>query len=154
MKTYTMLFFFALPLLWAVPAQAQVPASVDTPLVNQYIEESYAERSPAWWSALGRQLTLLVDRPHDQIDEAALQNIIFFATHFGDKVMLNDAAPNLVSIYREHEDARFRIMALVALHAMGDADAMRVLYRHVREESDDRLRRMTVAALNDHYRDR
>lgn len=154
MKTYTMLFLFALPLLWAWPVPAQVPVSVETPLVNQFIADSYAQRSPAWWNALGRQLTLLVDRPVEQVDAKALQNIIYFATHFGEQVQLNDAAPLLVTLYRQHGRAEMRLMALAALHAIGDAETMATLYQHLRkgQEEDDRVRRLTVAAVNDHYR--
>lgn len=150
MKTLTSLY--TLLLLFSWPTQAQVPVAADTPLVNQFIDDHYAQRSPAWWNALGRQLTLLLDKPVEQVDVAALQNVIYFATHHRDKVLLNDASPKLMAIYLEHEQAATRTMALAALHAIGDAEAMAKLRRHVPTEQNAWLKRRTIAALNDHYR--
>ena len=145
------LLIFTLGLVLPTRADAQVPVADDIPLVNQYVADSYEHRSTAWWNALGRQLTLTLDGPYDQVHEAALQNVIFFATRYREKVRLNDAAPKLLDIYRKHERVGFRMMALAALHAIGDEDAMQKLNRMVEAETSDRVRRVTVAALHDHY---
>ena len=145
------LLIFTLGLLLPARTYAQVPTAQETPLVNQYIADTYEQRSPAWWNALGRQLTLLLDVPYDQVNTATLQNVIFFATHHREKVQLNDAAPRLLDVYRKHEQAAFRMMALAALHAIGDEGAMQQLNRVVEREPSDRVRRATLAALNDHY---
>ena len=145
------LLVFTLGLVFPARAGAQVPVTQDQPLVNQYIADSYEHRSAAWWNALGRQLTLSVDVPYAQVRETALQNIIFFATHHGEKVKLNDAAPTLLAIYQHHDQVAFRMMALAALHAIGDEDAMQTLNRIVEDEASDRVRHVTAAALHDHY---
>ena len=145
------LLMFILSLVFPARANAQVPVTQDMPLVNQYIADSYEHRSAAWWNALGRQLTLSVDVPAEQIEEAALQNIIFFATHHGEKVKLSDAVPALLAVYRNHDQVAVRIMALAALHAIGDEGAMQQLYRIVEDETSDRVRHVTTAALQDHY---
>lgn len=154
MKRYTTLALFALLLLGATPAQAQVPTTPEPALVNQHIADTYAERSPAWWNALGRQLTLTLDKPHAQVEVHALQNVIFFATHYRAQVKLNDAAPKLIEIYRWHPEREFRLMALAALHAIGDERAMETLGELLRREPNGPVRRLTVAALNDHYNHR
>ena len=145
------LLVFTLALVFPARAGAQVPVTQDVPLVNQYIADSYEHRSAAWWNALGRQLTLSVDVPYDQVEETALQNIIFFTTHYGEKVNLNDAALLLLDIYQRHDHLAFRMMALAALHAIGDAGAMQKLNQIVKEEQSDRVRHITIAALHDHY---
>ncbi len=151
MKKYWMLFLLALALVGVRPAYAQTPVEAATPLVNQYVADSYEQRSAAWWNALGRQLTLSVDVPLEQVRPATLQNLIFFATHHRKKVKLNDAAPRLLDVYRNHEQEAFRIMALAALHAIADEAAMQKLYGALPYEHSNRVRRLTVAALNDHY---
>ena len=145
------LYLFTLTVGHTAPAHAQIPVAQETPLVNQYVADSYEQRSPAWWNALGRQLTLPLDVPYDQVQEVALQNIIFFATHHREKVKLDDAVPHLLAIYQHHEHTEFRMMALVALHAIGNEDAMRQLNQFVKAESSDRVRHVTLAALQDHY---
>ena len=145
------LLVFTLGLVFPARANAQVPVTQDQPLVNQYIADSYEHRSATWWNALGRQLTLSVDVPYEQVQETALQNIIFFATHHGTKVKLGDAAPALLAVYQHHDQVSFRIMALAALHAIGDEDAMQTLNRIVAEEASAKVRHVTVAALYDHY---
>ena len=138
-------------LLAATPATAQVEVAPQTPLVNQYIADTYAQRSTAWWDALGRQLTLQLDAPVDQVDPVALQNIIFFANLHGDKVDLQSATPKLMTIYRQHSSEQIRMMALAALHGIGDEGAMQVLMREAAAEDTSRLQRMTLAVLTDFY---
>lgn len=151
MKYAMVLLVFTLGLVVSPRANAQVPVAENTPLVNQYVADSYEHRSAAWWNALGRQLTLTLDVPYDQVQEAALQNVIFFATQHREKVTLNDAAPKLLEVYLKHERVAFRMMALAALHAIGDEDAMQTLNQVVRQEASERVRHVTVAALHDHY---
>ena len=154
MKKYTLLFLTALTLAWAAPAQAQIPMEAEQPLAQALAPEDYASQRPAWWNALGRQLTLVIDKPVEDVDPKALQNIIYFATHFGERVQLRDATPQLLEIYRKHERVEFRMLALSALHAIGDAHAMEKLQRLVREEPPGRVRKLTVAALAAHYQKR
>ncbi len=123
----------------------------DTLQVNPYIAGSYERRSKAWWNTLEHQLTLSLDVPYEQVEETALQNIIFFATHHGEKVKLNDAAARLLGIYRNHDQVTYRIMALAALHAIGDESAMQQLNQIVEDEASNRVRHVAIAALHDHY---
>lgn len=132
--------------------RAQIPVATDPPLVNQFIENSLEQRSRAWWRALGSQLALTLDRPVDQVAEVSLQNVIYFANNHADRVDLSDAAPLLMEIYRKHELVGFRIMALSALHAIGDEAFLEQAYRLARQSDSERVRRMARAALADAYR--
>ena len=132
-------------------AAAQVPVEPDVPLVNEYVANTYAQRSSDWWSLLDRQLLATLDVPAATVDQTALQNVIYFATHHADKLALERAVPHLLDVYRTHPDERFRMMALSALYALGDEDGMTRLYRLLGREASERVRRMTVAVLNDYY---
>ncbi len=134
---------------------AQVPVSSHPPLVNQYIEDGLERRSPAWWKALESQLTLTLDKPVEQVDEVSLQNVIYFATNHSDRVQLADSAPLLMEIYEHHQHAGFRMMALAALHAIGNEKYLERAYSLTRHANSERLNRMARAALADvHERNR
>ena len=125
---------------------AALPSSVD-----QYVADSYEKRSKAWWKALERQLTLAVDMPYEQVSEVTLKNIIFFATHHSDKVKLDRVAPRLLEVYRERDAVGYRMMAVAALHAIGNEGSMQQLNQIVANETEGMVRNVTIAALNDHY---
>src|SRR5690606_3343233 len=108
--------------------------------------------SSAWWNALGRQLTLSIDVPVEEVDDASLQNIIYFATHFRKEVRLNDAVPYLSNILKEHPKVEVRIMAGVALHAIHSATAIEALREALPNESSERVRKLARAAVADYYR--
>lgn len=145
------LLMVSLSVAAATPAHAQTPVTPKTPLVNQHLANVYEQRSTAWWNALGRQLTLSIDVSTDEVDDVALQNIIFFASHYREKVNLKDAAPRLLDIYEQHDQEAYRMMALVALHAIGDSGTMRKLNQAVKDEASDKIRHVTIAALHDYY---
>lgn len=132
-------------------AHAQVPVYNEEAYVNQYVTNADAPRRASWWNALGRQLTNRVDKPYQEISSAELQNIIFFATHYKDRVKLTDAVPALLDIFQNHEDPQFRLMSAVALHAIGDRKGMVRLSTLVDDEPNDRVRRFTKNALNDYF---
>ncbi|GAB5518035.1 MAG: hypothetical protein RhofKO_02860 [Rhodothermales bacterium] len=132
-------------------SQAQALVEPETPLVNQYIADSYQPRSDAWWDALSQQLAAPVQDEAMKVDEASLRNIIFFASHHGDKVTLDDTVLSLVEIYRSHADDRFRMLALVALHAIGDKNGMYRVYQSIKQEPSERVRRLSKAAVKDYY---
>ncbi len=146
-------FLFALMLAFGPGlVQAQVPIDEGKPLVNEYIEKGFEQQSRTWWKALGSQLVLTLDRPVDRVAEVSLQNVIYFATNHRDRVDLADAAPLLMNIYRNHDLIGFRMMALSALHAIGDEAYLREAYVLARRDDSGRVRKMARAALADVYR--
>lgn len=135
-------------------ASAQVMLQTEQPLVNQYINDSFAQRSRTWWNALEKQLLLTVDVPTAEINEVALQNIIFFATHHKRDVNLRRALPSLIDVYADHEEEGMRIMALAAIDAIGDPRAERRVREIAEDDASERTRRLAgvvVANLTTPY---
>lgn len=154
-KHFSLYITFIILLSLTTNVHAQVPVQTE-PLVNQYIADTYQQRSTTWWKALEQQLVLNLETSSDNLSAASLQNVIFFATLHADKVSLKKTVPALMEIYCNHTNESFRIMALSALDAIGDDGAMRALFHVVETEPapDDRLHRLTVAVLYDHYQGR
>jgi hypothetical protein len=143
---------FTLSLLVARTTHAQALVADETSLVNQYIAHHDVERRPSWWNALGRQLALSVDIPPEQVSPVAVQNIIFFATNHRSRIRLDDAVPGLRAVYEQHAEESMRIMAVVALHAIGSRAAMRALRKTLPDEPSERVRKMAMAAVKSYTR--
>ncbi len=150
-RVMLLLTLFAALLMTPRFSLAQVPMAEASPLVDVYLDDTYTTRSRAWWRALEQQLVLSLQFTDAATREKAMQNIIYFATHHGDKVNLRKAAPPLLTLYRYGGDSNVRVLALTALHAIGDDAAMRELFREVRHEESEWVRRMTIAALVDYF---
>ena len=110
------------------PSHAQIPVENELNMVDEYLVDLTQDHSNAWWNALGRQLALTVDKPHEEVAEASLQNIIYFATHHSDRIKLEDANPKLLAVYRSHNDAGMRALTLAAIHAIGSEAAIADAY--------------------------
>ncbi len=135
----------------ATYAQVRVDSNVD--LVAQYIEDETPQQyNSAWWNALGRQLTLGVAVPVEEVGSAQLQNIIYFTTHFRKQVRLDDATPYLVDVFTQHPAEEIRIMAAAALHAIRTEAAMRSLHQALAKEPSERVLKIARAAVVDYYR--
>ena len=146
-------FLFALLMVFGPGVvHAQVPVTEARPLVNDYIEDGLNQRSRTWWKALESQLVLTLDRPVQHVAEVSLQNVIYFANNHSDRIDLAQAAPLLMNIYRDHELVGYRMMALSALHALGDEEYLREAYEVARRSDSERVRKMARAALADVHR--
>ena len=151
MKNTFYLFVAALTLSMPSQVRAQVQAVPEASLEKEHITDPYAQRGDAWWSALGQQLTQQLDVPLERVQAVTLQNIIYFATNYPDRARFNGAVPQLLEIYRHHEDDAFRIMGAAALHAIGDRYGMQAFSKAVAEEKPGLVRRIGIAALVDYY---
>ncbi len=143
-RFYAYLLAGVLALAGAAPALAQAPDAPPT------TAETIHNLTAVGWANLGIQLTLSLDSPVEQIRQETLQHINFFATHYGDRVDFARAVPRLLRIYETDATEGYRIMALTALHAIGDAGAMQYLREALRWERSERVRRLTLAALADY----
>lgn len=147
------LLIIAVGLVSSSNAHAQVMMPTEEPLVNQYVADSYNNRKASWWNLLGRQLARSVDKPHQEIGEAELQNIIFFASNHKNKVKLVDAVPALLDVYRFHEDDQLRIMSVAALGAIGDGRSIVALKHYVEDEQSERVEKIVKATINKYYQE-
>ena len=155
MKNYVRYFIAVIALVMLAPATAwaQVPSfSESKPLVNEYLTDGESPRRATWWNLLGRQLTSTVDKPVSDVSEQELQNIIYFATHHQKKVNLYDAVPYLVQIADSHQKEGYRIMAVSALHAIGDHNSMKGLRTLLRDEPSERVQKVIKAAYADYFK--
>ena len=148
----TLLF---LTVLFMTPASvyAQVSASSYSyqPMINQYEKNDAATGKASWWNLLGRQLTYSIDKPYDQVSDSELKDIIFFASNHKDKVKLQDALPSLLSVFKHNEDEQIRIMAVSAIHAIGNRGALIELKKAADLETSPRVQRIAYAAVNNYF---
>ncbi len=127
------------------------PLDADAVVLGDFASMDLSNRSKAWWKARVKADDRALDSSDAQVKEQALQNIIFFATHYGKDVDFKRATSELYAIYRFDKNEAHRIMALAAIHAIGNENTMRLLSQHVRWERSPRVRRLTKAALVDYY---
>jgi len=119
--------------------------------IGELTSQDLSDMDAAWWKSLSKANARALGSSDEQVKEQALQNIIFFATHYGKDVDFKRATTELYNIYRFDKKEAHRIMALAALHAIGRENTMRILSQHVRWERSPRVRRLTKAALVDYY---
>lgn len=145
------LFFFAVVIGSTNLAQAQIQTHPKSQLMQGQIEHPYTGWNKSQWKALRKQLDRLTEVPAGQIDAVTMQNIIYFATYFPYKAKLGKTSSNLLEVYQTHEREDYRILALSALHAIGDPVSMEMLHENVDAEPSARVRRITLAVLKDYY---
>lgn len=115
-------------------------------------EEAPLITSPTWTANFGKQTALQLRSKNEAIREQALINLIMIANHPRHNVNLRPAISGLQRIYERGRREEYRLMALVALHAIGDADSMSYLAEQVQHwERSDRVRKLTYAILADYY---
>lgn len=127
--------------LSAPPAQAQDPVM---PTV---------ENVPAWVAHVGEQLSQELDSPVMESRHQALQHTAYFASFYGDRLNLKPVLPRLVEIYQQDENEQCRLLAMAAIHAIGDNTAMQEVRQltRIRQEPSMRVQLVTLAALADFY---
>ena len=145
--------FFSAFLLAALLASAPTQAAADAPTEPASVAEpvDLSAKSPAWLEVLNRQMRLSLASPVASVREQTMQNIITFAAVHGEEVDLSGTADELYAIYRWDESEAHRIMALAALHAVGDEHSMQRLAQDVRLERSERVRRHAKRVLAVYY---
>lgn len=113
--------------------------------------DSTVAKAPIWVEQLGAQLGESLDSPSEAVRHSALQHITYFAYFYGDDLDLSNAVPTLLKTFMEDDDERCQLMALAALHAIGDADAMQTVRSHVVRQESPQVQLVTLAALMEHY---
>lgn len=127
-------------------AQAQVKER------PEIAEEPPLITSPTWTANFAKQTALQLRSKHEAIREQALINLITVANHPRHNLDLRPAIAGLKRIYEQRRHEEHRMMALVALHAIGDAESMSYLAEQVQHgEPSDRVRRLTYAILADYF---
>lgn len=116
----------------ATPAQAQPATPSDT-----------------WTQHVAEQIATALDSPRAAVQERTMQLVIELA-HRYPEVDLAPVVPGLLKIYRWDRDRGHRLMALAALHAVGDEYGMARLADLGGRDPSLTVRNLTYAAVADH----
>lgn len=139
-----LLTVFALVLIGslAAPARAQIVDPV----------EDVSSVSPGVWrTTIGEQHAKLLRSRNRATREAGMQNIITLANLHPGEFDLKPTVPALLNIYANNQNGSHRIMAVAALHAVGDKAGMDELYRlSSRERRSSKVYRVAQNAVR-HY---
>lgn len=112
------------------------------------------EKPAAWTKQFEKQLVHLLWMPDRERQGRAMQLIIQYAQHEdapGEPAFdFSTAAPRLLDIYKHDVDRGQRLLALAALNAIGDREAMQALAATVPGESSDFVRQRTLHVLSAH----
>lgn len=139
-----LLLFAALPTLThAQEFLADVQNEVH--LFNQSTAPSDPE--PAFWFKVEKEANLPEKATHEDIEVADIQEIIYYATLYGERFDFRASVAQLLDVYRYHENESYRMMAVSALHAIGDRHGIEGLREAVRHQPSARIRQLTKAAL-------
>lgn len=103
------------------------------------------------WRQLRREHIQALRTGTDDTWEQAAMNIIYLSVHYRDRVNFERASTSLLETYIHDRDTQHRMMALAAMHAIGDYDTMAHLSQRVRLEASPRVRHVTLAAVADYF---
>ena len=95
-------------------------------------------------------MVLSVENPSFEIGDGVLRDIIYFASNHAEKIELEPLADRLVAIYKSDEDIRMRVMAVVALEAIGSRKALESIRPAYENSTSHLLRHVTEAAFREH----
>ena len=134
------------------PANAQTPdvSQAETPLFHEVMTTPSAEQDGTWWFRVERDANLPAGARYEEVKGSDLQEIIFFATMYGEKMDFRASVFQLLDIYEHHADPQYRLLAAAALHAVGDPYGMEGLRNALKKETAPRVRYVTQAALRDY----
>ena len=107
--------------------------------------------SDAWVAEIDRQYAELLKKSDDPSREQALQEVILIANQHGDKVTFEKVVSPLIGVYIFDKNEKYRLMALSALHAIGDRYGMGRLRELANNDPSEKVRRLTHRALADYY---
>lgn len=107
----------------------------------------FAHKSAAWWELLDKQLAYSLNSRIGDVQEKALQVTASFSTRYHAEANFSKTVPELVRIYECSRNERHRIMALSALHGIGDPYGMQRLRELASEEPSEHIRHLTNVTL-------
>lgn len=97
----------------------------------------------AAWAAFSTHLVAALQSDNHGLKCSALQHVVAYQ----DRVDVRAARFDVVRLYRDHRDARVRLLALSALEGMDDPWVRDFLQRSARFERDAHLARLTAYAV-------
>jgi hypothetical protein len=95
------------------------------------------------WKGFSENLVTGLSIDNDGIRQAAMKHIITY----GDYLDVNDGVFDLVKIYRNHKNDKFRQMAVVALGKVQNKWSMYFLKSNLKFEENENIRRQILHAI-------
>jgi hypothetical protein len=95
------------------------------------------------WEAFSKNLVKGLTFENDGIRQAIMQHIITYS----DRLNVNDGVFDLIRIYRNHKNNKYRQMAVVALGKVQNKWALYFLRRNLKFEKDPTIRRQILHSL-------
>lgn len=111
----------------------------------------FAGRNELWRMNFTEQMAQSLASEYDDVRTQALQHIIVVAGRYGDEYDFSASVSELVRIYQFAKRDNERIMAVAALHTIGNAYGMQRLKELFPEQRSERVRKLTLGALVDYY---
>lgn len=108
--------------------------------------------TPLWQRNFGLQVLQLLRTDDPAQQDFAMQLIVDVAETRNVVPDAHAAVPRILAIYRDDADESRRLLALAALSATRDADAMHALAQHVDLEASPRVKDATLAVLVSYLR--
>lgn len=105
-----------------------------------------AEATTQQWDAFSKNLVNALVSGHEGLQTAAMSRVV----QYGDKVNVDDAMFEVMSLYRNHSDENVRRLAVVTLGNMNSDWAISYLKRAERFEKSATLRRTIQAVVSDY----
>lgn len=133
------------PWLATTPGHAEVLVLPSRPSVKA----TEAPRLASNWQTLSDQLVRLLSVSDADVQERALQHLLYFATRHGDQLVLTGATEPVLMIYQQAEEERHRLLAAAVLYTIDSEQAQAALAQETEAEVVDRAEQ--VAALHDRY---
>ena len=118
---------------------------------NGLIGIEFENLTKAEWKQMRNEQIAAVRSNDDAVWQDAAVKIIFLSIYQSDKVDFDAASNPLMERYVFDRDENDRVLALAAMHAIGHRDTMARLSQRVRTEGSLRVRRLTVAAVQDYF---
>jgi hypothetical protein len=97
------------------------------------------------WELISENLVVGIQSGNPGVQQAAMRLVI----QHPEKLDVNDALNDLMHIYRFSDNTKMRQLALVTLHKIGSEYAMDFAKRNLEFESDEKIIKLSQAALCD-----
>jgi hypothetical protein len=97
------------------------------------------------WERISENLIVGIQSGNPGVQQAAMRLVI----QHPQKLNVDEALNDLMHIYRFNEDSKMRQLALVTLHKIGSEYAMDFAKRNLEFETDEKILKLSQAALCD-----
>jgi len=129
--TFTLLFIFLTSIVWTANLE-------DQDAWNKLLAKTN-------WELFSKNLVNALNSDNLGLKVSAMQKVI----KYKEKVDVEDAALEIVRLYRRHKDERVRQLALVTLHSMQNDWALGIVKRDYNFENNSKIKRLMAAIIVD-----